>query len=266
MLTTIILTTFAHGLSRIHSGIALKGKTFWGEEMNLIFPEDVSASILRHGYFEEGLTRMVLEYLKPNMTFCDIGAQLGYFTLLGSTIVGNGGQVHSFEPVPSTFSILRSNVRGKTNVTLNNCAIFSKKTFVSFNDYGSVYSGYNSIYTARLASRTLRRLTSHKINVKTIPFDYYVRNKQIRPDFIKIDVESAEYEVLCGMEKTLSEIRPTVSLEVGDMDIEGVRPSCVAVKYLLKRGYEAYEYNGTHIVKHQLKDRYNYDNLLFLPT
>jgi FkbM family methyltransferase len=265
MLTTIVLTPFARGRSRFQLGIKLREKTFWGDEMTLIFPEDVSASILRYGYFEEGLTRMVLEYLKPQMTFCDIGAQIGYFTVLGSYIVGEGGQVHSFEPIPSTFSILRSNVAGRTNVTINNCAVFSKETFVSLNDYGPVYSGYNSLYTARLTPKTLGLLTPHKINVQTISFDYYVKNKHIRPDFIKIDVESAEYEVLCGMEKTLANIRPIVSLEVGDMGIEGVKPSREIIKYLLKRGYEAYEYNGTDIVKHQLRDQYDYDNLLFLP-
>jgi FkbM family methyltransferase len=264
-LATIVLTPFAGGCSRFQLGIKLRGKTFWGDEMTLIFPEMVSASILRHGYFEEGLTRMVLEYLKPKMTFCDIGAQIGYFTVLGSYIVGEGGQVHSFEPIPSTFSILRSNVAGRTNVTINNCAVFSKETFVSFNDYGSVYSGFNSLYAARLTPKTLSRLTPHKIEVQTMAFDRYVRNRRIRPDFIKIDVESAEYDVLCGMEKTLANIRPIVSLEVGDMGIEGVKPSHETIKYLLERGYEAYEYNGTSIVKHKLRDQYDYDNLLFLP-
>ncbi|GAJ06258.1 unnamed protein product, partial [marine sediment metagenome] len=46
-----------------------KGKTFWGEEMSLIVPDCISLSILRYGFFEEGLTKMILEYLKPGMVF-----------------------------------------------------------------------------------------------------------------------------------------------------------------------------------------------------
>ena len=53
-----------------------------------------------YGFFGEGLTRMLLSHLKPEMTFIDVGAQLGYFTLLASWLVGESGHVHSFEPTP----------------------------------------------------------------------------------------------------------------------------------------------------------------------
>lgn len=243
----------------------VKGKTFWGDEMFLIYPEFVSTSILRYGYFEEGLTTMVLEYLEPNMIFCDIGAHFGYYSLLASHIVGKRGHVHSFEPTPSTFSILRQNIKGKDNITINNCALLSEKRDISLVDHGPLYSGHNTITRSRCNPNVLKNLALQKITVQAIPFDQYMRNRDIRPDFIKIDVESAEYDVLLGMKETLNHFHPIISLEVGDKDLEGIKPSCELVLYLLKQGYDAYEYDGKNIVRHKLKKRYKSDNLLFLP-
>lgn len=98
-----------------------------------------------------------------------------------------------------------------------------------------------------------------------ISLDAYIYNKKIIPDFIKIDAESAEYEILEGMSQTINDIRPIISIEVGDMDIEGVKSSRDCIQYLIERGYQAYEYKEGHILKHRLRDRYSYDNILFLP-
>ena len=68
--------------------------------MTIIIPEVVSLHIFQYGYYEEGLTRMIIELLEPRMIFFDIGAHFGYYTLMVSAIVGNKGQVHSFEPTP----------------------------------------------------------------------------------------------------------------------------------------------------------------------
>ncbi|GAH14229.1 unnamed protein product, partial [marine sediment metagenome] len=87
----------------------VKAKTFWGEEMFLIIPEVVSLSIYRYGFHEENLTKMISEYLKPGMTFFDIGAHFGYFTMLVSYIVGEKGMVHSFEPISNTYEVLIQN-------------------------------------------------------------------------------------------------------------------------------------------------------------
>lgn len=54
----------------------------------VVIAELVSLFIYRYGFFEEGLTNIFLHYLKPGMTFFDIGAHFGYFTLLGSALVG----------------------------------------------------------------------------------------------------------------------------------------------------------------------------------
>lgn len=228
-------------------------KTFWGDEMTVVIPEHVSLRIFGFGYFEEGLTKMVLEYLKPGGTFFDIGAHFGYFTLLSSAIVGKDGQVHSFEPTPSTFTVLQSNIENRSNVILNNCAVFSKKTTLPFNDYGVEYSAFNSF------DGRLDRQNPQKLEVQAISLDEYIYSKEIVPDFIKIDAEGAEYEILTGGEQMIKDLQPIISIEVGGKN------SAKCIQYLTERGYQAYEYKEGHIIRHRLRDRYLYDNILFLP-
>jgi len=245
--------------------IKVKAKTFWGENMTVIIPEVVSSCLYRYSFFEEGLTKMILEYLKPGMTFFDIGAHFGYFTLMASYIVGGSGRVYSFEPIPRTFNILKANVSNRRNVVLNNCAVYSIPKKITINDYGTRYSAFNSVYNARLPQNVISKLKPLPYEVSAISVDEYVINNNIKPNFIKIDAESSEYEIILGMEKTIDKFRPIISIEVGDM--KGVPPSKDLVNFLVSCGnYQPYEFKEGKILQHALKnEQYQYDNILFLP-
>jgi len=52
----------------------------------------------------------MIEIMKPGMVFFDVGAHYGYYSLLGSELVGEKGVVYSFEPIKSTFNILKNNI------------------------------------------------------------------------------------------------------------------------------------------------------------
>lgn len=247
--------------------IKIKAKTFWGEDMLVVAPEGVSHHIYRYGFFEEGLTRMVLEYLKPGMTFFDIGAHFGYFTLLSSVLVSNEGEVHSFEPTLSSFSTLKANVSNKNNVFINNCAVFSKRKIVFINDYGIKYSAFNSIYSGRLQQDVLSRLKPKRYEVETISIDEYAENNGTVPNFIKIDAESSEYEILLGMEETIAKFHPIISIEIGDIGVKGIPTSKGLINFLINKGYQSYEFKEGQISQHGLKnEQYRYDNILFLPN
>jgi len=190
--------------------------------------------------------------------------------LLAAKIVGAQGQVHSFEPTPSTFEILQTNVKARANVRVSNLAIWSKETTITLNDYGFRGSAFNSLYDSRLDESIKRKLSLERRQVQAISVDDYVRNTGIAPNFIKIDAEIAEYEILCGMDKTLSAFSPIVTVEVGDvntagMPVAGAPSSKDIIHYLLKRDYQVFEFNQGNMVKHQLKERYQSDNLYFLP-
>lgn len=242
-----------------------RAKLFWGNEMIVVLPEVVSMEIYRNGLIEEGLTRMLLTYLKPGMTFVDIGAHFGYYTLLASAIVGNEGHVHAFEPTPSTFGLLSLNIRNRNNVRANRFAAYSRRGTVMFNDFGLEAAAFNSIHGPRFKRSILRRPSVQTYKVKTITLDEYVQDTNISPDFVKIDAESAEYEILKGMDYTLEEHRPIITIEVGDAGVSGVPKSKDVVVHLVEKGYRPYEWQCGRFLKHSFKEDYAYDNLLFLP-
>ena len=101
---------------------------------------------------------------------------------------------------------------------------------------------------------------------QTTTLDEYSSQRDVSPDFVKIDVENAEYDVLLGMARIIKESRPIITVQVGDMGIAGVPSSNELISHLCRQGYTAHEFDGTGIRKHQIKDRYSLDNLLFLPA
>lgn len=243
-----------------------RARTFWGDDMGYLFPQSFAVYLYKFGFFEEGLTRMLLEYLEPGMTFFDIGANAGYFSLLAHCITGENGHVHSFEPTPGSFRMLKENVSTKP-IILNNIAVFSKRGEILLTDYGVEYCGFNSVYESNLPDDFVARngLRPVKHRIAAVSIDEYAREKGIRPDFVKIDAENAEYEILCGMEHVISAFRPMISLEVGNYSQKGVPANRELLCFLMEKGYRPYEYREGAIVKHDLKERYEYDNLLLLP-
>jgi len=250
---------------RFQTSFSRRSRLPWGDTIHIVYPDTVSLDISRFGFYEEGLTRMVLDYLKPGMTFLDIGAHIGYYTMLAAWLVGDNGQVHSFEPTPGTFTLLQSNAGNKANVILNPVAVSSESGNISFNDYGRGSMGANSRFTARVDAKSLKSIQPVNYQVPATTVDEYVESNGLTPNFVKIDAESSAHKILRGMQATLSSHRPAVSVEVGDMDIEGVPPSRELIEFLSNQGYRAYDFGSGGIVRHQLRNRYEYSNILFLP-
>ena len=110
-------------------------KVFWGGKMQVILPETVSSALYTCDYFEEELTKAIINLLKEGDVFIDIGAHIGYFTLLASHITGDKGKVIAFEPTQSTFEILIRNTTKNHNITCFNNAVFSSEQNLLFNDF-----------------------------------------------------------------------------------------------------------------------------------
>ena len=240
-------------------------KTFWGDCLNVNIPEVVSTQIAFHRYYEKDLTHVMIECLESGMTFIDIGAHYGYFTLLASRIVGESGQVHSFEPTSDTYELLSRNAEGHANITVNNKAVYSKTTQLSFRKFGAELSAFNSLFPPRLDPGTLERFEMQVETVDAVSLDDYVAATSIHPNFVKIDAESAEHFILEGMQETLKRDRPMFTLEVGDGDIPGVPSSKEVVTYAKSFGYRVFSSHMGVIIPHHIQPRYGYDNLLFLP-
>jgi FkbM family methyltransferase len=235
-------------------------KTFWGEEMEIILPEKVSTHIWKYGVFEEDVIRFLLEYLQSGMTFVDIGAHFGYFSLLGSLLVGTRGHVISFEPTPSTYKQLEKNVKKYTNIHVYPYAILDKSRQVTINDFGLMRCAWNSISAPRDKKGDLK--VKKEVSVQSRKLDDLFAGVPL--DVIKIDVEASEMYVLRGMQKILKEQTPILILEVGDIGEQPINSSSI-VSWLMNHGYTPYEINqNNEIVEHIPKKRYTAGNLVFL--
>lgn len=91
------------------AGTECKTELFFGKTMTVVLPEVISQQIYTYGLFDEIVTGMVLRAVRAGDIVLDIGAHFGYFTLLFAHLVGESGHVVSFEPTPSTFSVLMKN-------------------------------------------------------------------------------------------------------------------------------------------------------------
>jgi len=240
--------------------------TFWGDVMNVILPEAVSNEIALSGAYETDLTIALIQLLEPGMVFFDIGAHRGYFSLLAARLVGPTGQVHAFEPTPGTYELLSSNVRHHSHILVNNVAVFSESKELTFHDYGLCAPAFNSVYPPRMSKEVAERIPVENRRVHAISIDDYVKTAGVRPNIIKIDAESAESDILKGMAETLLTIRPAFTIETGDMDLEGVSSTRDLVNLACSFGYTPIDISGGQIKRHQIQDRYEYGNLLFVAS
>jgi FkbM family methyltransferase len=235
-------------------------KTLWGDRMTFYLPE--GNAIYYYGFFEANLTNFFINFLEEGDIFLDIGAHVGFYSILTSSLVGKSGQVHSFEPTPRTFASLKENAESKQNIVVNNNAVMDSEKEIEFSDYGPRYSAFNS-FKSRTGSEMNFLSKPEIIKVKSISIDKYCAHKNISPNLIKIDAEGAEHLILESMTKTLQTIKPVVTIEVagGEEWQENCKKS---IELLTSNGYAGYEIDTDgYLHPHKFKESYSYDNLVF---
>ncbi len=181
-----------------------EARLFWGQAMTIIYPEIVSSKIGRYSYFETDMTSMFIDVLRGGMTVYDVGSHFGYFSLLASEIVGDGGHVYAFEPTTETFNVLTENAARRKNITCNNLAAHRESGEICFQDQGLRESASNYVVKEAPSDgehTALKKVTAVKLD------EFAAQNRY--PDFVKIDAEGSEAEILEGM----TEIIRAVALE-----------------------------------------------------
>lgn len=183
-----------------------------GQRMFVELSDHIEGSIYRHGAYEREVTAAFCSLVNPGSTVLDVGAHIGYYTLLGAARVGSLGSVHAFEPVPEIFERLRANVmlNGYRNVSLNRLALSTEEGFVHI--YPAI--GRNSATSSILPSGENAPIP---IKVASTTIDAYVKEQCVQQvDLVKLDVEGAELFVLRGGEQTLASQGPDVIVEIGN--------------------------------------------------
>jgi len=157
--------------------------------------------LARRGILEKETTGYFLKNVSEGDMVLDIGANIGYYTLIFAKLVGEKGKVFAFEPDPSNFEILKKNVTTNNfqNVILENVAVTNStgttELYLSTKDMG-----HHRIYKSK-------HMSKNHVSVKTIRLDDYLNSNSFleKISFVKLDVEGSEFGSLKGMEKILSQ-------------------------------------------------------------
>ena len=161
-------------------------------------PDDevISEIMVDSGSWEATETAVIRGLLRVGDTFIDIGANIGYYTVVASKVVGDTGRVIAFEPDPVSFALLKRNVEENDcrNVTLLQKALSNSpgtlKLFLNESNKGA----------HRIFDRSGEL---NFVEVEAMRLDDYLEDHPGRVDLIKIDTEGAEGLILQGMRETL---------------------------------------------------------------
>jgi FkbM family methyltransferase len=152
------------------------------------------------GTYEPEQTAHFVRWIGPGATVIDVGAHVGYYTLLASMLAGESGSVWAFEPEPTNAAFLRE------HMSLNHCRNVHVEELAVSNS-----SGHARFHLGK-GSGTGRLDSTGDVEVRTIKLADFCEARGIRPTALKIDVEGAEAEVLAGARDLIRETRPVIFL------------------------------------------------------
>ncbi len=197
---------------------------------------------------------VIIDYFHPKEgdVVVDIGAHIGRYTLIASKRIGTKGKVISIEADPNNFEMLNLNkqLNKLANVTTLKYAAFSKETKIKlYLPAGDVFTKYNTVMSDWICVRPEHKFV--EVNANTL--DNILHNIQIkRVNWIKIDVEGAEFEVLKGAHNTIlnnNDIVILIEIHGYEKDYRGRIDGFIKSYNLTIEFEKIYENNGYLIVR-----------------
>jgi FkbM family methyltransferase len=208
--------------------------------------------------------KWLLNFDFSNYTICDIGGHEGVFTLFFARAVGDIGKVITFEPHPENYQKICENVglNKFDNVVVRQTALGKIK------GNGILVSRPEDYGTASLHAEIKDQILGEK-GAKTfsVPIDtldnQIVENHLPKPNFVKIDVEGLEHEVLQGMSETIKQCKPKLFIEIHDIYIKNTMGNVKFITdFLIERGYSIYHIESNNLItkidQHMVKEGHFY--------
>lgn len=225
----------------------------------------VGRSIYKTGKYEEELTTLLSDVCKLNSDniLLDVGANIGWYSIILSKLMPVSCKTYSFEPDPLNFELLTHNCKlnNITNIECINAAVGESIGTATLHLYPSKNLGRHSLIALEG--------NSEKLDVKMISLDSFFEEQQIdltRIKFLKIDIEGFEYSALLGAKKILT-IIPMVLMEFSPeymkkggfepsellelMVTAGLKPNCIQEGKMLE------------VSLHELSNSYEQRNILW---
>jgi FkbM family methyltransferase len=193
---------------------------------------------VRKGIGEPQVQQALVDHLRPRMTFYDLGANIGYFSLIAARLVGPEGHVVSFEADPEIAARLRENLAHNNflHARVEQKAVWREAATVSFARVDPKTSPDRGL--GHVSADSL----GDTITVEAVSLDGYV-TPQNAPDFLKCDVEGAEAEVFRGAGRLLVEGRTILLVEMHSPEIH----RALAQKFV-ELGYTVRNLDENHVL------------------
>lgn len=227
----VILRSLERGVLRVPQGHA-GGLAF---DMRSLPVSHAHFGSIAFGNLETAVQEAMVRHLGPGGVLYDIGANLGFFSLLGAHLAGlEQGHVYAFEAAPDNARAIAINAQlnGISNITVIGKAVSSQagrarlqvvddQSWSKLEDYGE------------------HPYTEQVLEVETVAIDDLLAGSELRPPtVVKIDVEGAEIAVLEGMRSTIERHRPAIICELHDTHAE-------FVAFMHRVGYRLVNLEGT---------------------
>lgn len=193
------------------------GHLFWLNTMSY-----VDQCIIRNGIFEDKSTEAINLLVKPGDIVLDIGANIGYYSVLLSNLVGKNGKVICFEPTKYFRTVLKRNVEENNlnNVEIVNIGLSNKRQTLNI---------HISESTATLHSPGGESPQNSEC-INLVPLDEFIIEHNLpRIDFIKIDIDGHEPLFFEGAWSTIDKFDPIILLEISH-------------SHYLEAGYTAWDF------------------------
>lgn len=184
-------------------------------------------AFIHKGYWYHGKNREKVQMdnfrkiINESNTVFELGAHIGYISVYFSKLVGPKGKVYVFEPGVNNLSYVRYNIEHAPykNIHLIEKAVSDENGTATFylenltGQSNSLVKDYR--VSKKIQSKAFVDLNKKEVQVETIRIDDFIRQNNIQQvDFIKIDIEGAEYLAIKGMHETLSTLKPVMMIEV----------------------------------------------------
>lgn len=258
---------------RTRKGLLRGTVTFFGEPMKVMLPSGNDLYLIggKTHDSEIRLARLLINTLQPGDQFLDIGAHYGYFSLLAAKIVGPAGLVSTIEASKNTFVLLTENLHGNPNIRAHHFAASDAPGEVVFYEFPIYYSEFNSLDARQYELEPwYKKYPPTEIKVSARKMDDFIREQNINPRIIKIDVENGELRVITGMQDFLKAHSPLLVMEYLCRE-DGSGQHLPAARLLAQLGYRPHLINKdgfpepSHDIVADIKKRgLESDNVVFL--
>lgn len=251
----------------------VKRTTIFGSEIAIPLP--VSTDIYLAGAkthdSEIRLARFLIRYLKSDQQYLDIGAHIGFFSMLAAELSGKNGKIISVEPSATIYEYLKTNVSPYSHAKPVQALISEQSGPTSFFEFDTLYSEYNTLLPDQYnnsdwyASRAPQKTSREAYTIEDL-----CKKFEISPDIIKIDVEGAEYQVVSTLKDT--SLCPVIIMEYILQDDKDMTHD-LALDHLKSIGYKVkrIDQHGNLVPGDNFRDvmrskGLNSDNIVFVGT